>query len=334
MKNNLKKYQEFINEELTAYSKLSDSYLQSNLVSSNAKIFIILRSNFYDGVVSMTDDLRPRFFSDMCKINSNPEEDYKEMQNLMDKKGWDIQSIKNLFSSEVDEICGYGIGDLVKGRTTDKFRSILTKLNSLKKTSNVSTNLSNIEHPFRDPLNQQNGHCDIYLYFTFKQLGLNQDFIELGGEGWATHDEPEEVMIRYRYGYHQTNYGKLMLKQVGYTPEEFREKALDNLQDYISDEWKSHLYQFLKDNKQLQYDDLNNLSRFVNTMDLDNFSIIEDDRMIIYSKEISNELNKFSTNMVNEEDILSVFTKLLSIFGLDIDFTGNEIIINSKFKEF
>ena len=41
MKNNLKKYQEFINEELTAYSKLSDSYLQSNLVSSNAKIFLL-----------------------------------------------------------------------------------------------------------------------------------------------------------------------------------------------------------------------------------------------------------------------------------------------------
>ena len=332
MKNNLKKYQEFINEELTAYSKLSDSYLQSNLVSNNAKIFLILRSNFYDGSVSMTHDLKPRSFSDMCKSNSKPEEDYKKLQSVMDKKGWDIQSIKNLFSPEVDEICGYDIGDFVKGRVTGNFERIIDKL----KSDGVSNEVINdIRTPFTsDYLDNQNGHCDIYLYFTFKQLGLNQDFIELGGEGWATHDEPEEVMIRYRYGYHQTNYGKLMLKQVGYTPEEFREKALDNLQDYISDEWKSHLYQFLKDSKKLQHDDLNNLSRFVNTMDLDKFSIIEDDRMIIYSKEISNELNKFYSNLLNEEDILSVFTKLLSIFGLDIDFTGNEIIINSKFKEF
>ena len=333
MKNNLKKYTEFINEELTAKEKLSNAELSSiEGRNDNVEKFLILRYKFWDNIIDMTEDLRPRSFSDMCKRNTNPEEDYKELQSLMDKKGWDIQSIKNLFSPKVDEICGYGIGDLVDGKITDKFRSILTKLNSQSIKTSI---LSNMEDPFRNnSLDQQNGHCDVYLYFTFKQLGLNQNFIELGGEGWATHDEPEEVMIRYRYGYHQTNYGKLMLKQVGYTPEEFREKALDNLQDYISDEWKSHLYQFLKDNKQLQYDDLNNLSRFVNTMDLDNFSIIEDDRMIIYSKEISNELNKFSTNMVNEEDILSVFTKLLSIFGLDIDFTGNEIIINSKFKEF
>jgi uncharacterized protein YciW len=31
----------------------------------------------------------------MCKTNTNPEEEYKEMQNLMDRRGWDIQSIKN-----------------------------------------------------------------------------------------------------------------------------------------------------------------------------------------------------------------------------------------------
>jgi hypothetical protein len=333
MKNNLKKYTEFINEELTAKEKLSDAELSSTKGrNDNEEKFLLLRYKFWYNIIDMTVDLRPRSFSDMCKRNTNPEEDYKEMQSLMDKKGWDIQSIKNLFSSQVDEICGYDIGDLVKGKITDKFSSILTKLNSQSIKTSI---LSNMEDPFRNnSLDQQNGHCDIYLYFTFKQLGLNKDFIELGGEGWATHDEPEEVMIRYRYGYHQTKYGQMMLKQAGYTPEEFREKALDNLQDYISDEWKSSLYQFLKDNKELQYDDLNNLSRFVNTMDLDNFSIIEDDRMIIYSKEISNELNKFFTNMVNEEDILSVFTKLLSIFGLDIDFTGNEIIINSKFKEF
>ena len=83
-----------------------------------------------------------------------------------------------------------------------KMRSerLLTKA---KKDGVSNEVINDIRTPFTsDHLDNQNGHCDIYLYFTFKQLGLNQDFIELGGEGWATHDEPEEVMIRYRYGYH------------------------------------------------------------------------------------------------------------------------------------
>ena len=127
MKKNLKKYNDFINEELTAPPKLSDSYLKSNLDRNNAEIFLILRSNFYDGIVNITDDLRPRSFSDMCKKDSNPEEDYKELQSLMDKKGWDIQSIKNLFSSQVDEICGYDIGDLVSFRYGKRRIGIIIK---------------------------------------------------------------------------------------------------------------------------------------------------------------------------------------------------------------
>ena len=90
-KKKLKTYNDFINEEFeyisveTSNPNLSDSYLQSNLAINNAEIFLILRSNFYDRIVNMTDDIRPRSFSDMCKKDSNPEEDYKNIQNLMDK---------------------------------------------------------------------------------------------------------------------------------------------------------------------------------------------------------------------------------------------------------
>jgi hypothetical protein len=128
MKKNLKKYNDFINEELTAPPKLSDSYLKSNLDRNNAEIFLILRSNFYDGIVNITDDLRPRSFSDMCKKDSNPEEDYKELQSLMDKKGWDIQSIKNLFSNKVDKLCGYGIAKFVRGERTEDFQEVFIEL--------------------------------------------------------------------------------------------------------------------------------------------------------------------------------------------------------------
>ena len=336
MKNNLKKYTEFINEELTAYPKLSDAELSSRVSGSGRKDseekFLLLRYKFWDNIIDMTKDLRPRSFSDMCKTNSNPEEEYKEMQNLMDRKGWDIQSIKNLFSPKVDEICGYGIGDLVDGKWTDEFNNILAKLNSLKKTSNVSTNLSNIEDPFRDPLNQQNGHTDIYLYFTFKQLRLNPDFIGLGGEGWSSFTDKEEIIIRYRYGYHHTKYGQMMLKQMCYTQEEFRERALESLQEIIFDEWHSRLFSFYKETKK-DVKDVRDVSRFIDSLKLEEYSIIEDDRMIIYTKEIANDINKVFPNFTDEKEICSAFTKFLSDFNLDIDFTGNELIINSKFQE-
>jgi len=346
MKNNLKKYTEFINEELTAYPKLSDEELSQRLIGgpdsmigkNNEEKFLILRYTFWGNIIDMTENLRPRSFSDMCKKNTNPEEEYKEMQNLMDRRGWDIQSIKNLFSTQVDEICGYGIGDLVEGKWTDKFNNILAKLNnSLKNKSNVSTNLSNIEDPFRDPLNQQNGHTDIYLYFTFKQLGLNPDFIGLGGEGWSTFTDKEEIIIRYRYGYHHTKYGQMMLKQMNYSQEEFREKALESLQEIIFDEWHNKFFRFYSETKKDKIDRSSGttipLSRFIDSLKLEEYSIIEEDRMIIYTKEIANDINKQFPNLTNEEEVASVFTKFLSDFKLDIDFTGNELIINSKFQE-
>jgi hypothetical protein len=343
MKNNLKKYTEFINEELTADPKLSDSELSSRVSGSgrkdNEEKLLLLRYKFWDNIIDMTEDLRPRSFSDMCKRNSNPEEDYKELQSLMDKKGWDIQSIKNLFSPQVDEICGYGIGDFVKGKKTDKFNNILTKLNTQRINTSI---LSNIGDPFVNFLNEQNGHTDIYLYFTFKQLGLNPDFIGLGGEGWSTYTDKEEIIIRYRYGYHHTKYGQMMLKQMNYSQEEFREKALESLQEIIFDEWHNKFFSFYRDTKK-DIKDINGVShgqqplqflRFIDSLKLEEYSIIEEDRMIIYTKEIANDINKQFPNLTNEEEVASIFTKFLSEFNLDIDFTGNELIINSKFQEF
>ena len=65
MKRNLKKYNDFINEELTASEKLSNDQLVHSLKrhaevgsskSSAHEMFLILRSNFYDRIVNMTDD--------------------------------------------------------------------------------------------------------------------------------------------------------------------------------------------------------------------------------------------------------------------------------------
>jgi hypothetical protein len=333
MKKNLKKYNDFINEELTAPPKLSDSYLKSNLDGNNVEIFLILRSNFYDRIVNMTDDLHPKSFSDMCKKDSNPEEDYKELQSLMDKKGWDIQSIKNLFSNKVDKLCGYGIAKFVRGERTEDFQEVFSKL---KKQGVSKEKLDDIDDPFKSDLDQQNGHCDIYLYFTFKELGLNSDFIGLGGEGWASHNDGDEMYIRYRYGYHQTKYGQLMLKQMGYTIEQFREEALVYLQQDIKDNWSEMMGSCVirKGTSSVSAPLLNNINKFLkSSIQMKDYTLVEDDRMIIYTNEIAQDINKnFPEQNTTGEDVSSGVVKYLEWTGTDIEVVDGDVIIWGKFK--
>ena len=342
MKRNLKKYNDFINEELTASEKLSNDQLVHSLKrhaevgsskSSAHEMFLILRSNFYDRIVNMTNDLRPRYFSDMCKRNSNPEEDYKELQSLMDKKGWDIQSIKNLFSSEVDEICGYDIAKFVRGERTEDFQQVIDELEN----QGVSKEkLEDINEPFGSDLDQQNGHCDIYLYFTFKELGLNPDFIGLGGEGWASHNDGDEMYIRYRYGYHQTKYGQMMLKQIGYTVEQFREEALVYLQQDIKDNWSEMMGSCVirKGTSSVSAPLLNNINKFLkSSIQIEDYTLVEDDRMIIYTNEIAQDINKtFPEQNTTSEDVSSGVVKYLEWAGTDIEVVDGDVIIWGKFK--
>ena len=340
MKRNLKKYNDFINEELTASEKLSNDQLVHSLKrhaevgsskSSAHEMFLILRSNFYDRIVNMTDDLRPRYFSDMCKRNSNPEEDYKELQSLMDKKGWDIQSIKNLFSSEVDEICGYDIAKFVRGERTEDFQQVIDELEN----QGVSKEkLEDINEPFGSDLNSQNGHTDIYLYFTFKELGLNPDFIGLGGEGWASHNDGDEMYIRYRYGYHQTKYGQMMLKQIGYTIEQFKEEALVYLQQDIKDNWDDMISSSVMVNDKNMFRVRSTITSFLkSSIQIKNYTLVEDDRMIIYTNEISQDINKtFPEQNTTPEDISSGVVKYLEWTGTDIEVVDGDVIIWGKFK--
>jgi hypothetical protein len=333
MKRSLKKYNDFINEELTAHPRLSDSYLKSNLDINNAEIFLILRSNFYDGIVHITDDLRPKYFSDMCKKDSNPEEDYKELQSLMDKKGWDIQSIKNLFSNKVDKLCGYSIAKFVRGERTEEFQEVIDELEN----KGVSKRkLEDISEPFGSDLDQQNGHTDIYLYFLFKELGLNPDFISLGGEGWASYGDSDELFIRYRYGYHQTKYGQMMLKQIGYTIEQFKEEALVYLQQDIKNNWDDMISSSVMVNDKINRDNMvrATITSFLkSSIQIKNYTLVEDDRMIIYTNEIAQYINKtFPEQNTTAEDISAGVVKYLEWAGIDIEVVDGDVIIWGKFK--
>jgi hypothetical protein len=317
MKKNLKKYNDFINESLVAKPKLTKPELDTIIskiilkVPGNWKEKISdLRDEFEESVVNMADFF-PGWFSDMCKRkDANPEGDYQEMQKLLDKKGWNFESIKNLFSEEVNK--------LVDKDFTGWFNSY-------------------------GQIGSKNGHCDVYLYFTAKNLGLNTDIVSLGGDGWANYNEGDEMYIRYRYGYHQTKYGQLMLDQIGYTVEQFREEALVYLQKDIDENWNNMISSSVMRNgvinkvpvrrSDLNDNTIKNLTSFLkSSIQIEEYTLVEDDRMIIYSNEIANDINKAFPDTTTSEEISSGIVKYLEWAGTDIEVVDGDVIIWGKFK--
>ena len=318
MKNNLKKYNDFINESLVAKPKLTKQELDTILskiilkVPGNWKEKISdLRDDFEESVINMADFF-PGWFSDMCKrTDANPEADYQEMQNLLNKKGWDFESIKNLFSEEANK--------LVDKDFDGWFNSY-------------------------GQIGSQNGHCDVYLYFTAKKLGLNaNDIISLGGDGWASYAEGDEMYIRYRYGYHQTKYGQLMLEQIGYTVEQFREEALVYLQQDIKDNWSEMISSSVMRNgvinkvpvrrSDLGDNTIKNLTSFLRlSIQIEDYTLVEDDRMIIYTNEMADAINKAFPDTTTSEEVSAGIVKYLEWAGTDIEVIDGDVVIWGKFK--
>lgn len=187
-------------------------------------------------------------------------------------------------------------------------------------------------------LDSQNAAVDVYLYFLFEELRVSgHGPVWLGGDGWGNVDLEDddgggysEAFIRYRYGYHQTEYGKLWMEQCGVDEEWFQERAMQDLQKYLTDEF-AHIIRGVDRSK-----DMTGLS-------FDNYSIIEDDRIIIDLSKLVEDINNCPMNrywigkkdyVVDEENIAAQFTKELEGFSLDIQLTDNdELIIWGKFRE-
>ena len=324
MKKNLKKYNDFINESLIAKPKLTKQSLDfiiSRVIlkvpGTGKETIQELRDDFEESVIAMSD-FYPGWFSDMCKRkDANPEADYQEMQNLLNKKGWDFESIKNLFSEEANK--------LVDKDFDGWFNSY-------------------------GQIGSQNGHCDVYLYFTAKKLGLNaNDIISLGGDGWAAYAEGDEMYIRYKYGYHQTKYGQLMLDQIGYTVEQFREEALVYLQQDIKDNWGEMISSSVMRNgvinkvpvrrSDLGDNTIKNLTSFLrSSIQIEDFTLVEDDRMIIYTNEMADAINKAFPDTTTSEEMSAGIVKYLEWAGNDteederIEVIDGDVVIWGKFK--
>ena len=305
MINKLKKYNEFLSESLVAKPKLPKSQLDFIISRAILKVpgtgresISELRDDFNDSVISMAEFF-PGYFSDMCKKkDANPEDDYQQMQSLLDRKGWNFESIKNLFSEEANK--------LMDSDFMDWFNS-------------------------SGQLGSKNGHCDVYLYFTAKNLGLDSNQISLGGDGWASYNGDDEIWIRYSYGYHQTKYGQLMLDQIGMTTEEFTEEALVYLQSYIKENWDSSLIRAME--KTLGIVNLPRpLRDTLTSLDIKKYTVVEEDRMIIFTTEIASLITKMELAQVNDKELAKNLIEQFNWVDIDIQEIDGDVIIWGKFK--
>ncbi len=82
-----------------------------------------------------------------------------------------------------------------------------------------------------------NAYVDVILYNLDKSYPVG---------GWSddVKDNPEEIVIKYRYGYHETTYGIIFIKRYWGSVEEFIKKYAENI-----------LYLFLQDTGCIGYSD-------------------------------------------------------------------------------
>ena len=190
----IKKYDGFILEMAAIKPAVVDHYIELK----NKKSIIETRDTWAKKIKSLSD-YYDNYFSELASNhNLNVDDDFKEMQSLMDKTGFTIEVIKKLFSKEVCEL------------THEYFPFFIRK----------------------NRLDEINGYVDVYLYKIY-ELIYNHDGWkpQLGGWGWSEDalSTPEEVIIKYEYGYHKTSYGRLLLDKIDVSETEFLNKVSDSI---------------------------------------------------------------------------------------------------------
>jgi hypothetical protein len=349
----LRRYNQFINESVEITGDLLEILKE--------------RGKFWNQILEL-DYSRFDFnssYSDMCKrINRNPEQDFQKIQKHFDERGFTLEDIKDIFSEENNMRCGYNLEDFYKGGSypinREPLKSIvegLKKKLKLEWTSFSRDDYDTILQPFSvgSTLDSQGAIQDVYLYKLFEKLGLNTNIVKLGGDGWGDIDGWEndgdysEAFIRYRYGYHQTEYGKLWMKQCQIDEEWLKEEAMSDLQKYIEEEFPSicgkilHSIAFKGPIKQSN-DSRDEFARrgeirgLLRQFKLDDFSIIEEDRIIIDIDKLCLEILKLNgQSEVKHSDIESAaaeFAKRMEGFSLDMELTDtDDLIIWGRFKE-
>jgi hypothetical protein len=337
----LRRYNHFINESIEITSDLLEVLIERGKFWN--EIFELDYSQF---------DFN-RSYSDMCKRKSrNPEQDFQKIQKHFDEKGFTLENIKDLFSEENNMRCGYSLVAFYTGESypinEEPLKSIVESLKKklkLEWTSFSRDDYDTILQPFSvgARLDSQGAIQDIYLYKLFEKLGLDTSIVRLGGDGWGDIDSWEngedysEAFIRYRYGYHQTEYGKLWMKQCHIDENWLKEKAMDDLQKYIEDRFSIICTHILRS---IVFIGRSKSGTTIETrqLKLEDFSITEEDRIIVDIDKLCQEILKLNGQFeVKHSDIEAAaaeFVKEMEGFSLDIELTDtDDLIIWGKFKE-
>lgn len=332
----LRRYNQFINESV----EVTDDLIN----------LLVERGEFWEELMEL-DYSRFDFtysYSDMCKREGrNPKNDFQRIQKHFDQIGFTLEKLEELFSEENNKKCGYDLNDLYKGGSypinREPFKSIISEVKKkLVLPVGYSKEYDTIITPFSvgSTLDSQNAAVDVYLYFLFEELRVSgHGPVWLGGDGWGNvdledGDEFSEAFIRYRYGYHQTEYGKLWMEQCGVDEKWFEERAMQDLQKYLTDDFSTIIRRV-------------DTSKNIRNLSLSDYSIVEEDRIIIHLPKLIEDIKNCPLNayygfakieaksiQIDEEKIAAEFSKELSGFHLDIELTdGDDLIIWGKFKE-
>ena len=335
----LRRYGQFINESV----EITDEVI--NILLERGKFWNELMELDYYKVHSKFDFTSN--YSDMCKKDGrNPEMDFLKIQKYFDERGFTLEKLKDLFSEESNKKCGYDLNDLYKGGSypinREPFKSIIFEVKKkFVLYGGYSKEYDTIITPFSvgSTLDSQNATVDVYLYFLFQKLGSTV-IVWLGGDGWGNFDLDDytdgysEAFIRYKYGYHQTEYGKLWMKQCKIDEKWFEEKAMEDLQKYLEEEFTSIVTRV-------------DTSKNIRNLSLSDYSIVEEDRIIINLQKLVEDIKNCPLNayygfakieaesiQIDEDKIAAEFSKELEGFSLDIQLTdGDDLIIWGKFKE-
>lgn len=258
------------------------------------------RSEFSDSIKNLCERFFKKSFSELASSHlARPDEDFEEIQKILDRAGFTLDVLKNLFNP------------IVSVFTSQDFHKFIE----------------------RNSLDEKNGYVDIYLYRLNEKLDLNTT-VYLGGEGWGytLEKEPEdEYIIKYSYGYHKTPYGKLFLEQMGLSKDDFITRSYQYLKDSFKESLYPNIMKDLKKLVQLGYSDT--LGDIFMSEDFDNFVTLDDDRFIISYVELCNHFNDITDNKYrNSADpdwFKETVLKYMSMFsGLNIQDTAEELIFN------
>lgn len=306
MKKMIKKYTQFIKENIENPSK-------QNLMDLRLKFREKL-----DELVDLNPDTNAphgggiggTYFSSMCKWEGvDLEKDFKKLQDVVDKHGFPLETIKELFSKSANDICGQTFQDFIENRNF-------------------------IEYEYREPIDEQNGNTDYYLYRIAKEVG--SDYIPKLGGAWSlgrNEIDEEEFMIRFAYGYHHTRYGQLYIEQTLPTGKNLE----DELHEWDVQGYKELGYWFSgDDNHNPKWkepfhfkSDEPKYREFVKDLEFDKYVLIERDRIIIWAKELVEDLEHFKTRTkITFEYLYSEYVKMFDQFkNIDVIETGEEIIV-------